>query len=155
MPSISKTNKDIIYQNLINLPQVIFEVTDICNLHCKYCGLGELYDKCDVREGKMLPFENVKTTLNFLLKIWQRNYTPGVINPISVSFYGGEPLLNMPIIKKTIEFLEKSKDVGKRFFYSMTTNALILDKHIDYIVEKNFRLLISLDGDKKGQCTDL
>jgi len=30
----------------------------------------------------------------------------------------------------------------------MTTNAMLLDRHIDYLVEKNFRLLISLDGDE-------
>jgi len=33
----------------------------------------------------------------------------------------------------------------------MTTNAMLLDKHMDYLVEKKFRLFISLDGDEKSQ----
>jgi len=40
--------KDIRY-NLINLKQLVFEVTDACNLRCKYCGYAEFYgggDKC-------------------------------------------------------------------------------------------------------------
>lgn len=28
---------------LINLKQLTFEVTDACNLQCKYCGYGDLY----------------------------------------------------------------------------------------------------------------
>ena len=30
----------------------------------------------------------------------------------------------------------------------MTTNGWLLDKYQDYLVEKDFRLLISLDGDR-------
>lgn len=33
----------------------------------------------------------------------------------------------------------------------MTTNAMLLDRYMDYLVEKDFHLLISLDGDKEGQ----
>jgi molybdenum cofactor biosynthesis enzyme MoaA len=41
---------DILYQ-LSNLPQLTFEVTDACNLRCKYCGHGEFYDDYDKREN--------------------------------------------------------------------------------------------------------
>ena len=34
---------DILHQ-LVNLEQLTFEVTDSCNLKCKYCGYGELYN---------------------------------------------------------------------------------------------------------------
>lgn len=33
----------------------------------------------------------------------------------------------------------------------MTTNAMLLDRYMDYLVENNFSLLISLDGDEEGQ----
>ena len=32
----------------------------------------------------------------------------------------------------------------------MTTNAMLLDRYLDYLVEKGFHLLVSLDGDKDG-----
>ena len=33
---------------LANLPLLTFEVTDACNLKCKYCGYGEFYNDYDV-----------------------------------------------------------------------------------------------------------
>ena len=35
------SSQDII-ESLSNLKQLIFEVTDACNLRCKYCGYGDL-----------------------------------------------------------------------------------------------------------------
>lgn len=32
--------------NLQNLPQLVFEVTDACNLRCEYCGYASLYEGC-------------------------------------------------------------------------------------------------------------
>ena len=29
--------------NLIHLKQLVFEVTDACNLKCKYCGYADFY----------------------------------------------------------------------------------------------------------------
>jgi uncharacterized protein len=37
-------NTDNIVYALANLPQLVFEITDACNLKCKYCGYGEFYD---------------------------------------------------------------------------------------------------------------
>jgi uncharacterized protein len=38
----------------------------------------------------------------------------------------------------------------RHFTFSMTTNALLLHKYMDFLVEHNFSLLISLDGDKEN-----
>ena len=43
------SKNDILY-NLLKLPQLIFEVTDMCNLRCKYCGYADLYEGYDKRE---------------------------------------------------------------------------------------------------------
>lgn len=43
------TVDDIKYQ-LANLRQLTFEVTDVCNLCCKYCAYGEFYNDYDKRE---------------------------------------------------------------------------------------------------------
>lgn len=137
-----------IYYNIANLKQIVFEVTDKCNLNCKYCAYSDLYNSYDDRNNQMLSFEKVKLLLDYLINIWSTHSTPGCNSPVSISFYGGEPLLNTPLIKRTIEYLESCKDVGKRFFFFMTTNGMCLDKYMDYLVEKEFRLLISLDGDE-------
>lgn len=46
------------YYSLANLRQITFEVTDACNLKCKYCGYGEFYDDYDRRSNKMMPLFN-------------------------------------------------------------------------------------------------
>ena len=57
----------MIGKNLINLPQLTFEVTDACNLNCKYCGYGNIYDGYDKRESKNLTMEEwkIKSILSF------------------------------------------------------------------------------------------
>lgn len=62
-------NKEVIYSNIRNLSQVTFEVTDACNLQCKYCGYGELYDGYDTRKSKMLSLEQAYPLLEYLLPI--------------------------------------------------------------------------------------
>ena len=37
-------NKEDVERNLINLKRLVFEVTDACNLRCKYCGYADLYE---------------------------------------------------------------------------------------------------------------
>lgn len=141
----------LVEYNLIHLKQLVFEVTDSCNLRCKYCGYAELYQGYDERKDKMLPFEKAQLIIDYLHGLWEKNYVKGTSFPVSISFYGGEPLLNVPLIKQIISYLESLDFVGKKYFYNMTTNAMLLDKYMDFIVEKEIRLLISLDGDEDGQ----
>ena len=130
---------------------MVFEVTDKCNLKCKYCGYAELYDGYDERAGKDLSFAKAKTVIDHLVKIWKDIYSPSVVFPVVIGFYGGEPLMNVPLIKEIIDYIENIANTGKKFSYNMTTNAMLLDKHMDFLVAKDFRLLISLDGDETGQ----
>jgi sulfatase maturation enzyme AslB (radical SAM superfamily) len=58
-----------IENNLLNLKQLTFEVTDACNLQCKYCCYGDVYYGYDKRKSKCLP--------------------------TYISFYGGVPHLNL------------------------------------------------------------
>lgn len=57
----------------------------------------------------------------------------------------GEPLLNPQFIKEVISYLQERKS-SLKFSYTMTTNGISLDKYIDYLIEKGFDLLISLEG---------
>ena len=51
MGEIIEINKKEIIHNIINLRQLVFEVTDACNLKCKYCGYSDLYEGYDKREN--------------------------------------------------------------------------------------------------------
>lgn len=141
---------DLIKYQLANLSQLVFEVTDACNLQCKYCGFGELYGNYEVREDKNLSIEKALKLIDYLVGFWASNKNASANRNVYISFYGGEPLLNMPFIKAIVGHIESINCKQRFFTFSMTTNALLLSKHMDFLVEKDFNLLISLDGDSEN-----
>lgn len=145
---LSKT--DILYQ-LVNLKQITFEITDACNLKCKYCGYGEFYNDYDKRENTNLPIEKASAILDYLSDLWQSNINTSTKKCVDIGFYGGEPLLNVGFMENVIEYINQKLIPNRIFTYSMTTNAMLLDKYMDFIAKHNFSLLISLDGDEQSQ----
>jgi uncharacterized protein len=138
----------IVDNNLDNLKSVVFEVTDGCNLACKYCAYREMYDNYKPRNNQYLSYEKAQKVIDFLFAKWRANKISN--KRVYWNFYGGEPLLNMDFITKVVSYLEQKKNEFKdyTFIYQMTTNGMLLDKYIDYLIEHNFRLLISLDGNE-------
>jgi uncharacterized protein len=61
-------NKSNISYQLSNLRQIVFEVTDACNLKCKYCAYGEFYSDYDKRENKSLSIDSAITLLDYLIR---------------------------------------------------------------------------------------
>lgn len=66
MEDYSTITKEDIEQNLINLRQLVFEVTDSCNLRCKYCGYADLYEGYDKRENLYFPFRRAQLLIDYL-----------------------------------------------------------------------------------------
>ncbi|MDR2408057.1 MAG: radical SAM peptide maturase [Bacteroidales bacterium] len=145
----TKLTKHEVEDALVNLKQVTFEVTDACNLRCKYCGYGDLYFGYDRREDKYLSFNKVKTLIDWLVDFWKSHKTASRIAKTYIGFYGGEPLMNMDLIKEIVEYVESLK-INRNFIFSMTTNAVLLNRYMDYIAAKKFNTLISLDGNSEG-----
>lgn len=145
---VTKPNPEKIKSKLANLPQLVFEVTDKCNLKCKYCGYGDLYENYDQRKTGDIDFVKIKIAIDYLVELWNSPYNISFNNIVDISFYGGEPLVNMDAIKKTVKYLKEKEINSINFTYRMTTNAVLLNMHMDYLVENDFRILISLDGDE-------
>jgi uncharacterized protein len=141
-------NADTIKHLLANLKQLTFEVTDACNLRCKYCGYGEFYGDYDKREDKMISIKAALKLIDYLVDYWNSNRNVSVNRNVFVSFYGGEPLLNMTFIITIIDYIEKLDCPHRNFTFSMTTNAILLSRYMDYLVEHQVHLLISLDGNE-------
>lgn len=68
---------------------------------------------------------------------------------LSIGFYGGEPLLNMPFVDSMVDYTNRFRGEIE-FSFHMTTNALLLDKYMDFLAAYDFALLISLDGNKEA-----
>lgn len=134
---------------LVNLKQLVFEVTDACNLKCKYCAYGDLYFGYDKREDSFLSLEKGRAIIDYLCDIWESFISDALIPTTYISFYGGEPLLNFNFIKEIVDYVQ-AKDVKRHIIFSMTTNGMLLDRYIDYLSLHSFNLLISLDGNSES-----
>lgn len=113
-----------------------------CNLACKYCYCST----CRDIPSKGLMTENIaRQAITWLFAM------SGKSEQVSITFFGGEPLLNKPVLRFAIEYSQKlAKLHGKKVFYSMTTNGTLLDDEvIGYIKRYNFGLMVSLDGPKE------
>lgn len=136
---------------IANLPQLVFEVTDACNLKCKYCAYGEFYNDYDQRRCKNMSISQAIQLIDYLVPYWNSNRNTSSTSHIRISFYGGEPLMNFGFITEIVNYITKKINCPNHIFtFSMTTNAVLLHKYMDFLVDKKFHLLISLDGNKKN-----
>ncbi len=113
-----------------------------CNLRCKYCFADEgAYHAA----REMMPFSVAKAAIDFLLR------ESGKRKVLEVDFFGGEPLMNLPVIKQTVYYAkEEAAKRGKRFLFTTTTNALLLDDEtIKFFNEEMENVVLSLDGRKE------
>lgn len=135
---------------LINLSQITFEVTSFCNLNCLYCCYGELYQEGTDRPLLNMSFSKAQKCLDYLFELWDKNKKYiSLSSKVYVSFYGGEPLLNIELIKKVIEYVKlKNERIQRNVVYSLTTNAVLLGRYMDFLVENDIEILVSLDGDE-------
>ncbi|RHJ75697.1 radical SAM peptide maturase [Parabacteroides sp. AM08-6] len=143
------TERNVEYE-LANCNDIVFQVTQECNLKCKYCCYGELYEQTAFTGDKVMNFDLAKMVIDYMVGFWNSETYSSYNNVIIIGFYGGEPLVNFSLVKQIVDYL-KSLNLKRKinFQYSMTTNALLLNKYMDFLVENNFSLLISLDGDEK------
>lgn len=113
-----------------------------CNLRCTYCyGDGGSYG--GVR--KPMSEEVAMQAVDFLIKNSQD------LEQVNITLFGGEPLLNMPLIHKIVEYCKvKEKETGKKITLSTTTNATLLNEETrTYLNENNISVGISIDGPRE------
>lgn len=124
------------------LNTITLQVTQQCNLRCSYCIYSGSYEG-RTHSNKIMDIDTAKQGIDFLIDHSIESPT------LDIGFYGGEPLLRFDFIKECISYA-KEKAEGKDISFRMTTNATLLNENIiDYLVENDVRLLISLDGPKE------
>lgn len=129
--------------NLLNrcVNQLVMEVTEGCNFQCKYC----IQDPNLKMKSKKMNVETAQRSVDFLF-----DHSKDA-QEVSITFYGGEPLLNMKLIESVVTYAN-SKFKTKEIFYNITTNASLLTNDIiAFFVNNRFSMLISLDGEEKTQ----
>lgn len=143
----TEVDESMVQKGIIETNQIVFEVTDACNLKCSYCVLGELYGGDEIENTKNINAHSAINLLKYIFKLKLENNK----TKLYISFYGGEPLLNIPFVKQIVEVVnqlnaEKEIDIH----YLMTTNGTLIHKHLPFLVENKFDVMISLDGNEEN-----
>ena len=115
----------------------ILVLTLRCNETCIYCHASRAdMDQVDTDMSK----ETAEQAIDLML----HSTAPRV----TVEFQGGEPLVNFPVLKHTIEYARKRNQAyGKELEFTMVSNlALLGDKELDYLVENRVQICTSIDG---------
>jgi uncharacterized protein len=141
-----RLSKKTIVENMHKLSEIVFEVTEECNLNCYYCSWGVNYKQENMRNRKKMPIEFAYKIIKYFAELWNSCENLRYNKEMSIGFYGGEPLLNIEFIEKVINFCKTLEFKQNTIRFTMTTNGILLDKHIEYLVENDVVIYISLDG---------
>ena len=119
---------------------VMLSVSSGCNLACRYCYCGVCRDK--------LPSQGLMAEATALRAVDDLFAAADPKTDLRITFFGGEPLLNKPVIRLVVERCNRlAAERGMKAGYSITTNATLLDDATaELIAENNFGLMVSLDG---------
>ena len=113
-----------------------------CNLRCRYCFADEgAYHSA----REFMSEETAKKAMDFLIE------NSGNRKVLEVDFFGGEPLMCLDTIKNIVYYAkEKAAARGKKFLFTTTTNALLLNEEaIEFFNAEMENVVLSLDGRKQ------
>ena len=113
-----------------------------CNLRCKYCFAAT----GDFGGGrKLMPLETGKKAIDYLLRY------SGNRHNLEMDFFGGEPLMNWPVVKEIVKYARsKEKEYNKNFRFTITTNGMLLtEDKWDFLNKEMKNVVLSLDGRKE------
>lgn len=111
-----------------------------CNLNCWYCYERHIPSK--------MSLETLENIFKHIIIQFNRQH----FERLNIAFFGGEPLLYMDIIKKTITETKKiAEKYGFKVFFGFTTNATLINQELLSILKEEYSSFqITLDGDESA-----
>ena len=114
-------------------------VAHTCNLNCSYCFASQgKYQG----ERALMTFEVGKQAFDFLIA------NSGTRRNLEVDFFGGEPLMNLDVVKELVAYARSiEKKHNKNFRFTLTTNGVLLDDETtEFLNREMSNVVLSLDG---------
>ena len=128
------------YKNNSNVIKALcLHVAHTCNLNCSYCFASQgKYQG----ERALMSFEVGKQAFDFLIA------HSGTRRNLEVDFFGGEPLMNLDVVKELVAYARSiEKEHNKNFRFTLTTNGVLLDDETtEFLNREMSNVVLSLDG---------
>ena len=121
------------------LSTLVLHVSHDCNMRCGYCYAD--YGRYGSDFGYMSPELAVEHTRRFFDQL-------GPSRKVQLTFFGGEPLMNMPVVYAAHAYAkERAAKEGRRLTCGLTTNGTLLTKELaEFFERERFTITISIDG---------
>jgi uncharacterized protein len=120
------------------LPHLTLELTQTCNLRCHYCPYA--YQAQRYETPQRMSWQTLTNAVDTFMS-HSRD-----AKERSVSFWGGEPLLGFPLIQRTVGHVARRYPAAKPIYLFTTNGTLLSDAVSSFLIEHDFRVLVSLDG---------
>jgi len=128
----------ISFNNMSEISMFVIGITEQCNLRCTYCCYSGLYNAKRTHSSKHLNNADIDDIYTFIRSITTKK-------PIRIAFYGGEPILQLNLIKYAVT---KGKSLfGSDITFSLSTNGTTLTPSIiEWLIQEKIEIAISIDG---------
>jgi uncharacterized protein len=120
--------------------QLILNVTEECNFRCTYCVYSGEYENFRPHSHTSMSWDVARKAIDEFLA-----HCGGIESPV-ISFYGGEPLLSMDLIRQCVAHA-RQQCPREDLRFSVTTNGSLLTGEIaDFLAKEQFLVTVSIDG---------
>jgi uncharacterized protein len=133
----------------LRLRTLVLMLTYSCNLACRYCYEDREEGCVPQADGggahREMSLESLRGGVAYLLD------HAGSDRKVSVTFFGGEPLLRFPLIRTAVGEARRMASVrGKEISFSITTNGTLLTRETAaFLKENGISVCLSIDGPRE------
>lgn len=119
---------------------LVLDTTEACNLRCRYCVYNPGVAAFRTHGTTHMPWDVARRAIDYL------EAHSSALRKVSITFYGGEPLLNVDTITRSVEYA-LGKIHGRQLDFGISTNGTLITADIAHFLKSNdFRIALSLDG---------
>lgn len=114
--------------------QLTLSITERCNCHCKYCFLDAN------TTGKVMTKDTLHAAIDYAFNFYSDH-------KIIINAFGGEPTTQFELIKEMVKYANSQKEkYSVTPHFAITTNGVLSDEIIDFLIINNFDCSVSIDG---------